>query len=291
MAALDSALEGTEMKKLILASSLVFLLAVVYTVASAGVVPGAVLILDAANNPADPDAWTNLGLAGGELSGGDNPPKLEVGTIDIPAFGIDVPNSKFYTNEVSGQCFIAEGGGVELFLEDWTIELLLRRNGDAFGESHTAGTHQLVGAITPPEGETQQGIRIVFWGASSQLGIWPYGPGWPNAAINVMLEKGEWNWVALSAEDKGKILVYQNGKQVSEHPGMDFDPNVPLNVITIGSTAPSDKDRNFNGSIAIVRISDRALSADEIMGNIRATLAVDPASKLTTTWGIVKTGH
>ena len=279
------------MEKLILASSLVFLLAVVYTVASADVVPGAVLILDAANNPAHPDAWTNLGTAGGELSGEGNPPKLDEGTIEIPELGMVMPNWKFYTHEESGQCFGGPGNTVELFLEDWTIEFLLRRNGGPFSEGiQAAGVHQLAGVISPP-GEEQQGIRIVFWGASSQLGIWPYGPGWPNAAINVMLEEGEWNWVALSAKNKDKILVYQNGKQVSEQPGMDFDKDVPLDVITIGATAPDNKDRNFNGSIALVRIYDKALTKAQVNQNIRAFAAVEPDSKLTTTWGTVKTEY
>ena len=279
------------MKKLILASSLVFLLAVVYAVESA-VVPGAVLILDAANNPADPDAWTNLGTAGGELSGEGNPPKLDDGTIEIPALGIKAPNSKFYTHKEAGQCFGGPGDALELFLEDWTIEFLLRSNGGQFAEGvQAAGMHQLAGVTTPPEAEHQQGIRIVFWGASSQLGIWPYGPGWPNAPLKVILEEGQWNWVALSAKNNDKILVYQNGKQVSEQPGMDFHKDIPLDVIIIGATAPDNKDRSFNGSIAFVRLYDKALTEEQVNQNIRAFAAVDPASKLTTTWGIAKTRH
>ncbi len=42
--------------------------------------------------------------------------------------------------------------------------------------------------------------------------------------------------------------------------------------------------QNFNGSIHLVRVYDRALSDAEISPNF----AVEPANKLTTTWGRVK---
>ena len=59
--------------------SMVFFLAMSSTIAFADVVPGALLYLDASNNPAYPDAWMNLGTAGGELPVGDKTPVLEEG--------------------------------------------------------------------------------------------------------------------------------------------------------------------------------------------------------------------
>ena len=85
------------MKRMASVFSLVILLTAICTVVSADVVPGAVLFLDAANNPAHPEAWSNLGSAGGELSGEGTPPLLEEGTIEIPALSFVQPGAMFYT--------------------------------------------------------------------------------------------------------------------------------------------------------------------------------------------------
>ena len=276
------------MKKLILIFSVVFLLTTFYTIAPANVVPGAVLYLDASDNPADPEGWTNLGTAGGELPPMDQAPELETGTIEIPDLDIVQQNVKYYTAEKSAQMFGTKAlGELELLLEDWTIEFLVRRNGDLFSEEH-----QLAGLNTLPEG--RQGMRLGLDGGGN-LGIGIYhGGADAGVASNIVLEEGEWNWVSISAEDKDKILVYQNGGQVSEQPGLDFDPDVPLGIITIGAFSPGERSRNFNGSIAFFRVYDKALDEDEIMQNIDAWaggLAVDPDSKLTTTWGREKTRY
>ena len=65
------------------------------------------------------------------------------------------------------------------------------------------------------------------------------------------------NWVAFTGKDKQEILVYHNGREVNKGPGVDLQKNVPMRTITIGSSTPSEKDRNFNGSIALFRVYDR----------------------------------
>ena len=87
--------------------------------------------------------------------------------------------------------------------------------------------------------------------------------------------------------------MYQNGKKVSQQAGVDFDKKIPLRVITIGSFSPGEKNRNFNGSIALVRVYDKALSQNELMQNIDAWsgLAVRPDEKLATTWGTLKASY
>jgi len=56
----------------------------------------------------------------------------------------------------------------------------------------------------------------------------------------------------------------------------------------IGSN--SDGGENFEGFIDEVGLYDRALNADEVMQNYEAKLifAVNPADKITTTWGNIK---
>ena len=58
-----------------------------------------VIDLDASNNPDHPNAWTNLGTAGGAFLGNDEAPTLEEGTIEIPALGYVQPNAKYLHRE------------------------------------------------------------------------------------------------------------------------------------------------------------------------------------------------
>ena len=255
------------------------------------VVPGAVLILDASNNPAHPDAWTNLGTAGGELSGEGNPPALEEGAMERPDLGIVVPNAMFYTAHESGQCFGGPGNTVELLVEDWTVEFVCRRNGEALGEEH-----QFAGFQTdPPEG--QQGIRLWMQGDPQvDLGLSIHAEGSKQESvepIGVVLEEGVWTWLTLVGTSGESIVTYQDGVPISEQPGFVFDPAVPLATIIIGANSYGERARTFNGSIALVRVYDVALSAGEVLANILAMgpSAVEPDSKLTTTWGTVKTEY
>ena len=276
------------MKKLILIFSVVFLLTTVYTIAPADVVSGAVLYLDAADNSEHDDAWENLGTAGGELSGEGNPPKLEKGTIAVPALEIEIPNSSFYTHKESGQCFGGPGDTVELFLDDWTIEFLLRRNGLTLGDEH-----QLAGFQTFPQ-ESVQGIRLNFWEAEDQLtfSIHSKGAKAGVAPLGITLEEGAWNWIALVHKNKDSLTAYQNGEEVSDQAGWEFDKETPIDIVIIGANSYWERARTFNGSVSIVRVYDKALTEGRVHQNINAwagRAVVEPDSKLTTTWGTVKT--
>ena len=276
--------EKNKMRKVISVLSTVFFLATFCTIALADAVPGAVLYLDARDNPADPDAWTNLGTAGGELSGLDNPPEPDDGTIEIPSLNIKVPNSSFYTHEESGQCWGADGDAIELFLADFTIEFLLRLNGPALGEEH-----HLAGFQANPR-EADNCMRINFWGGEGQLGGEFSGVNPPP----IMLEEGKWSWVTIVNDAGKEFLGYQNGERVWEQGGVPFDDSATIDMVIIGANSYGERARTFNGSIALVRIYDIALDEDQVMKNINAWSAgdaVEPASKLTTTWGTVKTEY
>ena len=116
--------------------SAAFSLATLCIVVFADIVPGAVLHLDARNNPNHPDAWTSITEAGGHVPTMDVAPALEEGPIKIPDIGIDEPNAKYYTSRKSAQMYGTKAFAPPLALEDWTIEFLVRRNGDMFHEEH-----------------------------------------------------------------------------------------------------------------------------------------------------------
>ena len=275
------------MKKVFSIFTVLFFLAMFSTIALAD----PVLSLDASDNPGHPDVWTNLGAAGGELSGEGNPPILEQGDIEIPATGLVMPGAMFYTAVESGQCYGGPGNTVELFVEDWTLEFLIRLNGeDMLGEEH-----QLAGFQTdPPEG--QQGMRIWLEGdeVRDTLGLSIHSGGSKQAVepIDVKLEVGVWTWVTIVGTSES-IMVYRDGAMLNEQLGFPFDPAVPLATIIIGANSYGERARTFNGSFALVRVHDMALSEAEVLGNMGGGggAAVEPDSKLTTTWGTVKTDY
>jgi hypothetical protein len=81
---------------------ILFYLTTVWTIALADPVPGALLYLDARDNPAHDDAWTNLGTVGGKLSGAGKPPVLEEGRSSIPTRS---PVNAGATKVTTSNCF------------------------------------------------------------------------------------------------------------------------------------------------------------------------------------------
>ena len=63
-----------------------FLMGTLCTVALADIVPGAVLYLDARDNPTHPDAWTNLAGDGGAIPPMVLQPALEEGAHQNPGY-------------------------------------------------------------------------------------------------------------------------------------------------------------------------------------------------------------
>ena len=265
----------------------IFFLAMTCVIAFAGVVPDPVLYLNAADNPAHPDAWENLGTEGGELPAADKAPNLEEGAIKIPALGINQPNVKYYTTDDSHQTF---GGppkdNTPLFFEDWTLEFLCRRNGDFFLEEHHFAGFQ----NSPREGK--QGIRLwIVGGQNLDVSIHAKGSKQAVQPLNLTLNQGEWTWIAVVGTSGKSIVAYQDGEEVSKQAGFEFDKGLPIDDISIGANSFDERRRTFNGSFAIVRAYDKALTEAEINQNISGTFAVDPADKLSTTWANVKRGY
>ena len=275
------------MKTVMSIYTIVFLLSIVCSLAFANVVPDPVLYLDASDNPADPKAWKNLGTEGGELLAADKPMVLEEGEIKIPALGIVQPNAKYYTAKESHSTF---GGppqkNTPLFFEDWTLEFLCRRNGDFFVEEHHFAGFQ----NSPREGK--QGIRLwIVGGQNLDISIHAGGGKQGVQPLNLKLEEGVWTWIAVVGTSGKSIVAYQDGKEVSKQAGFEFDKKLPINDISIGANSFDERRRTFNGSFAIVRAYDKALTEAEINQNISGTFAVDPADKLSTTWASVKHGY
>ena len=231
-------------------------------------VPGAALLLDASNNLGSTVHWVNLGTAGGRLPVSDRFPTVEEGAIEIPAIGFSSRRT-YYTATASGQTF---GGPVhfnpQLYLGDWTLEFLCKRNGDLFSLEH-----QFAGFQNSPR-EGLQGVRLGLPNDGQELGMSIHADGFkqPTRALNIFLEENVWTWVTIVSLNGESIIAYQDGVEASRHPGVHFDASIPLDDISIGANSYAERRRNFNGSFAIVRVYDRALSLDEVLQNIGATV-------------------
>ena len=275
------------MKNVALILTALFLVASAYTVVLADAVPGALLYLDASDNAHHPKGWKNLGEAGGTLLPADQAPKLEEGRIRIPALGINQDNVMYYTTTKSKETF---GGPVarnpKLFVEDWTLEFLCKRNGGLYVEEHHFAGFQ----NSPREG--RQGLRLWLLGNGQNLDMSIHSKGGKTGqALKIALEEDVWTWITIVGIDKKSIIAYQDGKKVVNGPGVDFDNRLPLNDISIGANSYDERRRTFNGSFSIVRVYDKALTADQVLSNAKGVfLAVDPKDKLSTTWSKLKSG-
>ena len=273
-----------EMRKIISIFSVVFFLTISCTITFGQIAPGAVFYLDAADNPGHPDVWTNLGTAGGEIRAIDAAPVLEEGKIDIPNTGFVLANAKYYTGTRVGLIFGSPPDtNPDLTLEEWTLELLCRRNGGAKDRDNG-----IIGFRPGSDNEDDNEVSLIVQKSTTELSI-HYPLGEVNAS-GLFLEIGEWNWIAISS-DRGTMIKYQNGEAVGEEAGWTFNKTVDVDGITIFARTPMSRQVSFIGSIAFVRMYDRVLSAAEIKGNMETTFAVDPVSKLTTTWGREKTRY
>ena len=74
------------MRKVMSILGAAFFLATLCTAALADIVPGAVLYLDARDNPTHPDAWTNLAGDGGAIPPMVLQPALEEGAHQNPGY-------------------------------------------------------------------------------------------------------------------------------------------------------------------------------------------------------------
>ena len=283
------------MRKLVSIFSMVFFLAIAGTMALS-FVPDAQYWLDASDNPAHPDGWTNLGTAGGVMPGGEKgSPILE------PASGPD--GGPAYTVMEHGQCFGRDAWGilhrdtaVSLVFENWTVEVWMKRNGPAFG----GGEHQFLGFMDTPwaprqgiifrfddlnEGPDTGKVRILIIGLKGDgEHIFP--------EVDIGLE--EWHQIAFTYDNGTSLLQsYMDGKPVGDPIELiqDFSTDVEMKNNAVFRSDPGDEDnRVFNGSINLVRLYDRPLSDAEILENFRnpRAVAVEPASNFSTTWGNVK---
>ena len=265
--------------------------------AFAQAIPGAVLYF----NPAETDqtdrdkVWRNAGEAGGELEHSKLKPKLEEGVISIKALGFK-EDTKWYTADTSGMTFSNAAPGQKtpvVNLEDFTMGLLMKINGPMLAQEH-----HLVGIQAQPK-EGVQNFRIWldaggngdFANISIAQGAIDLRDDWPKGTHGIGIGEQEWHWVHMVFESGRNFISYVDGEKVGKTgPSVKWNKKHDMSLHAIFSHSRAEEVRTCNCSIAIYRVYDWAFSEDEINQNVRGSFSVDPAGKLSTTWGKLKRG-
>ena len=137
-----------------------------------------------------------------------------------------------------------------------------------------------------------QGLRILLHGGDSgKLNVWIKGKNkkgkWFGAdALGIDIGKKEWHWLAFVFTNSKSLEVYQNGTKLSTlETNQVFNPELAMSMTLFSAW---NRDHNFNGSLAVSRIYDRPLNAEELNRNINGDLAANPENRLTTAWAEVK---
>ncbi len=253
------------------------------------------------------NAWRNAGTVGGQIERGRGKPILERGTIEIPAIGVKSDNAAWYTATQSNTVFANEEedkAAPIVHLQDFTIGLLMRINGPLFMEEH-----QVFGIQTKPWAAIKDGwnagaprdqiVRVwldakgsgIFQNISIAQNVAQHRQDLAKRKNKLNIGQKEWHWVHIVFASGKSITNYRDGVEVANVPTqVEWDPAHEMLQHGIFTSAHVEQQRTCNCSIAIYRVYDRALSADEINKNVRNSLAVDPAGKLAVTWGKMKRG-
>lgn len=264
--------------KVIAILSVALLLAIVGSLVLAQV-PGAQIDLNAEKD-AGKDAWKNLGTAGGEFPAGPNgAPEYKPSGGGEPAQYIGAQGKIFGTDPPTGTT-------PTIHLENWTVELHLKRNGPAFADEH-----QIAGfrSFDPRHGQ-----RIDIHFAERDTGMVNINikglntePITHKEVLDIGIE--EWHRIAFVYDESVNTLqTYLDSKSVKRFTTkQDFDPKVDMNFHSLFDSHVPEHGRSFNGSMSIVRMYDKALTAAQILQNFEGR-AIEATGKFTTTWGRVK---
>jgi hypothetical protein len=288
--------------KVIVIFSVMFIMALIPSMAHArSPIKGPVLYfnpLETGQKKGEP-TWKNAGTAGGQVERGGGKPTLEAGSIEIPAIGLKADDAAWYTATKSETVFANEEDDKKapvVHLENFTLGLLMRVNGPGFFQEH-----QVIGLQTTEKAalERTQSVRIwldigdkgKFQNVSVAQGAIQARHDFSNRRNKLTVGNNEWHWVHIVFESGKSVTTYLDGKEAAVNPTeVVWDLAHEMRYHGIFTTVLEEQTRTCNCSIAIYRVYDRVLSPDEIGKNVRASLAVDPAGKMATTWGKMKQG-
>jgi hypothetical protein len=126
--------------------------------------------------------------------------------------------------------------------------------------------------------------------ATGNYGV--YSPGWQVTTANY--DNGEWYHVCVVYEAGTGLSFYVNAEldgevEINNYGSLDNDLPVVIGAAIAHDGKEGQKSQFFPGIVDEIRIWNRALSQSELEKYMTEGLAVYPAGKVATTWGIIKT--
>ena len=174
-----------------------------------------------------------------------------------------------------GQYVIVPINDTLQLLEQFSIAFWVKRNKAQIREWNymvTAGTLKWASILRNSDSKTY------FWSTS--------GGTWAQKAVTDDVQPDDWVHLAVTHDTKSEIVIYNDGQKAG---GGNKPPPVDEidGSVMVGARHPGQEF--FTGIIDEVFLFDRIITAaeiDEIMSG--DFLPVEPAEKLTTTWGSIK---
>lgn len=142
-----------------------------------------------------------------------------------------------------------------------------------------------------------------FFGIGTRGGDMVFMTQWGGGfdVFGPVVSLGDWHHVVAVYNGSQNDTIYLNGEMVASMDLPEATDVVDTNAGAIGSNPgirpgphetpdgqPGDPGEFFEGLIDDVGLYNRALSADDVSQNFLATVAVEPAGKLTSTWADIK---
>lgn len=127
-----------------------------------------------------------------------------------------------------------------------------------------------------------------FFGIGTRGGDMVFMTQWGGGfdVFGPVISLGDWHHVVAVYDGNQNDTIYLNGAEVASQDLAEAPDYVDTNPGAIGSNP--DLGEFFEGLIDDVGLYNRALSADEVAQNFAATVAVEPAGKLASTWADIK---
>lgn len=126
----------------------------------------------------------------------------------------------------------------------------------------------------------------IFREADKKTYFWSKAPGWAQKAVTDDIQPEDWVHLAVTHDTKSEVVIYNDGKKAGGGPK-------PPAIIEIGGSvmvgARHPGAEFFTGIIDEVFLFNRIITEAEINEIMTGDfLPVEPAEKLTTTWGSIK---
>jgi hypothetical protein len=239
------------------------------TWANANVTPGAIVDLDALNNPLAPqNKWSNNGTAGGFLL----PTPANGSVTGQPVLESDLTNTYYRSGDgATWGTSPAAANNPSIQLENFTFEVWLQRTTVSTGSEHhllglsNAAGSQYVQLVWREGGDSDGQLNVFIKGQTTTRNKF-FDIGGGPATFN----NNAWYQLAVTYDDTSKALnLYQDTNLVgSVTSTQDMDPTQFMKELVLFKTNPAESnDRRFTGDISRFRLYNNVLSPSQLADN------------------------